>query len=219
MCVAVFDESGDPGVRKLCLEENHPSRYFSVAAVLFLEPAHAADCEQCINTLREELGLSPNHEFHFTSAGKKNRRRFLQAVAALPFRYTVATIDKTHLHGNAWNKKMYLVQKAALLTLEVIKPYLVDARVFIDKSSDKKFDKELCSYLKKQAGLVEGQPRIKLATRYDSEKHNLIQMVDMVCGAVVRCYKAGDEADDSYHQLIEPRKLDVRLWPQPGKHG
>lgn len=215
MCVAVFDESGDTGVRKLCLEENHPSPYFSMAAVLFLEPAHAADCERRIVTLREELGLSPNHEFHFTSASEKNRRRFLQAVAAIPFRYAIAAIDKTHLRGNAWNKKLYLVQKAALLALEVIKPHLVDARVFIDKSSDKRFDRELCSYLKKQAGLVDGQPRIKLATRYDSAKHNLIQMVDMVCGAVARCHKA----DDSYRQLIEHRELEVRMWPQPTEEG
>lgn len=219
MCIAVFDESGDPGVRKLCLETSNPSRYFSVAAVLFSEPNHASACEQRIIALREELSLPRNHEFHFTSAGKRNRRRFLEAVAILPFSYAVATIDKTRLQGNSWNKKMNVVQKAALLALEVIKPRLENARVFIDKSSDKQFDRELCSYLKKQAGLVEGRPRIKVAAPYDSAKHNLIQMVDMVCGAVVRCYKAGDEADDSYHRLIECRKLDVRIWPQSGSEG
>jgi len=219
MCIAVFDDSGDPGVRKLCLETSNPSRYFSIATVLFSESGHASECEKRIIALREELALSPSHEFHFTNAGKNNRKRFLEAVASIPFRYVVVTIDKTRLPGNAWNKKMYLVQKAALLALEEIKQYLDNARVFIDKGSDKNFDRKLCRYLKKQAGFVEGRPRIKEARSYDSEKHNLIQMVDMVCGAVVRCYKAGDEADDSYHRIIEHRKLAIRMWPQPGQKG
>ncbi len=214
MCLAVFDESGDTGVRKLCLKKNKPSPYFSVAAVVFPELEQAAACEKRIISLREELSLSPNYEFHFPSAGKRGRKEFLRAVKEFEFHYAVTTIDKRELTGNAWNKKSYLYQHAARMTLDAIKAHLFGARVFIDKSGDKKFDKEICSFLKKHAGLHETKPRIVAASSYDSKKHNLVQLVDMVCGAVVRCYKEGEEADSSLREIIKSRELLVQMWPE-----
>jgi hypothetical protein len=214
MCLAVFDESGDAGVRKLCLEKHKPSPYFSVAAVVFPEMEQAGGCEKRIISLREELSLSPNYEFHFTSAGKRGRTEFLKAVKEFDFLYAVTTIDKRELTGNAWNKKSYLFHHAARMSLDAIKAHLVGARVFIDKSGDKRFDREICSFLKKHAGLHEKKPRIAAASAYDSKKHNLVQLVDMVCGAVVRCYREGEAADSSFREIIKSRELHVQMWPK-----
>lgn len=56
----------------------------------------------------------------------------------------------------------------------------------------------------------EGCQHIKRVKIQDSKKNNLIQLADMVCGAV---YRSVDRGEDEFRKLIKPRELQVRIWP------
>jgi hypothetical protein len=65
---------------------------------------------------------------------------------------------------------------------------LKGARIKIDGSGDRRFKNELNAYLRRQ--LEDGQvSSIKFA---ESHRDNLVQLADMVAGAVLRSYRVAD---------------------------
>jgi hypothetical protein len=62
---------------------------------------------------------------------------------------------------------------------------------------------------------LEGVPLVREAKPYDSEKHNLVQMVDMVCGAAARHFKYEGERAERYREIIEHRELVIQIFPPP----
>ncbi len=72
--------------------------------------------------------------------------------------------------------------------------------------SAEKFDKDFLRFLKKHAGYHNKVPRIKAPQRVKSHTEDLIQIVDMVCGAL--------SADGpNYRKLIKEREGGVRTYP------
>jgi hypothetical protein len=206
--LAFIDESGDPG-QKLAAGS---SLYFTIAVVFFHDRKVAAACDRRIAGLRKELKAPEGFEFHFSKTSDRWREAFLRAVSAFEFGYVARTIDKRRLKGKAWKDRKYFYQEAARLALEAAKPYLLDAKVLIDRSNDRTFDQELAKYLKKHAGTREGKPVVREVRSERSDKHNLIQIADMVCGAVARSYH-DEKASGSYRRLIQAREVSAEIWP------
>lgn len=197
-----MDESGDAGMK--LGRGSTPS--FTVALVLFQDLSQAATCEQRIADLRRELKLRQSFEFHFTRMSGEQREEFLRAVAEQSFLYFACTIDKAKLKGKAWHKKEYMYQQAAVMALNPALPHMLEAKLVFDATSSKKFNQDLLRFLKKHAGYYEGQPIITATQAVDSRKHNLIQMVDVVCGAVMA-------EDRRYQRLIRSKEGKVVNYP------
>ncbi len=79
-----IDESGDPG-RKIL---NGSSTHFVIGLVTFGDNDDALETDRRIDSLREELGLPPGYEFHFSKNSKRIREAFLNAVSPFPFSIT-----------------------------------------------------------------------------------------------------------------------------------
>jgi hypothetical protein len=207
--LAVIDVSGDVGMKLA----SGSSRFFTLALVLFQDLLVAQACDRHITTIRKDLGLPVDTEFHFSHASDQFLQAFLKGVAAFDFRYFTCTIDKSRLTGKAWQRKAYFQERAAQLVLELARPKLLNAKVLIDKSADRAFNQAFAKYLKKHAGQKEGQPAIREAKSQSSHKHNLLQVADMVCGAVARTYREEKKDRMVYRNLIEARQEKVQLWP------
>jgi hypothetical protein len=54
-----------------------------------------------------------------------------------------------------------------------------------------------------------GKRRVKRAKLSDSHGNDLIQLADMICGAVMRSFKG----DDRFRALVKRREFEVRAWP------
>jgi len=67
------DESGDPGMKL----DKGSSALFIVTAVLFEDRDEALACDQKIDHIRKELGLTEKTEFHFNQSRKSVREYFL----------------------------------------------------------------------------------------------------------------------------------------------
>ena len=183
---------------------------FTICLVLFPDEAEAERCRECIQALRAELGMKTSgkaSEFHFCKASHQRREAFLTAVSAFPFSFFTATIRKERLSGRAWRKKDYMYERAASMALDLARDELLEAKLLFDATSSRAFDWELLRTLKKHVGLYEEVPVIKETRRLDSHKDDLIQLVDMVCGAAM-C------DDDCYQRLIRHRKGRCLVFPE-----
>ena len=201
-----IDESGDPGLKI----EAGSSKYFIVALVAFEDYEEALTVDDRISLMRRAQKFPPKFEFHFNKMKPAYRRMFLEAVAHYNFFYFGVVIDKAKL-TESFKESIY--KYACGLLLENAKPRLNNAIVVIDGSESRRFRHELKSYLIRKLKDDSGKCFIKKVRVLDSTTTNLLQLADMVVGAVARFYS--DKKDSrEYRRLIAHRELHVRFWPK-----
>lgn len=202
------DESGDSGMKG----KEGSSALFVITAVLFEENESAEECDRAIKKVREECYPGRFTEFHFNKCCTAHRIKFFQAVAPMDFFYLSFVLDKSKLFGPGFNYKESFYKYTAKLLFENAKPYLNNATVTIDRSGNRDFRLQLEKYLKKKIN-VEDEIIRKIKTE-PSHSNNLIQLADMVCGAVGRSYKMEKADQMTYRKIIGHRELGVQLWPK-----
>ncbi len=204
------DESGDTGLKF----EKGSSERFVVTLVIFedVEDAHAA--ESRIKKLRHELGLKKDFEFHYSGMKSRYREPFFKALGQQQFFYCTISINKRKLVGPGFKNKESFYKYACRLVFENAKPLLDNAKIVIDGSGSREFKRELSSYLKRHMNSKDDRfKRIKKVQMEDSKKNDLIQLADMVCGAVAR--KLAGKSDGVQHQrYIRHLELRVQEWPK-----
>jgi len=100
------------------------------------------------------------------------------------------------------------------LVFQNTKRYLDQAIVIFDGSGSKDFRRSLQRYLKQKINDKNiGYSYISKVKIQDSVKNNLIQMADMICGAVARSFKSNHKNDWQYRNLIRHREIYVQFWP------
>lgn len=200
-----IDESGDPGLRI----EAGSSKYFIVALVGFEGYEDALAADDRISLLRKEQRLPDDFEFHFNKMKPAYRRMFLEAVAPYNFFYFGLVIDKTKLTGSEFQIKESLYEYACGLIFDKAKPRLGDAIVVIDESGSKNLGRELKSYLVHRLKDRSGKCLIKRVRT----QNNLLQLADMVVGAMARSFSGKKDARE-YRKLIAHREIYVEVWPK-----
>lgn len=85
---------------------------------------------------------------------------------------------------------------------------LRNASLKIDGSGDKEFKKALTAYLRKSLG----EHRIKKFKFMDSKSDNLIQLADMVVGAIARSYNANRKDGNRWLNMLKRRGKIKNIW-------
>ena len=83
--------------------------------------------------------------------------------------------------------------------------------VFIDESGRQLFKYQLAKYLKSKVN--KNRNCIKKVKMQDSKRNNLLQLVDMVAGAITRSLDLSKK-DGSFRKVIKPREIYVQIWPK-----
>ena len=202
-----IDESGDTGLKVSA----GSSRYFVVSLVIFEdhEEAYACDCE--IEALKSRLHINVDGEFKFSKLNRDKRIFFLKAVLPFSFYYFGIVIDKDprKLYGNGFKFKDSFYKYACNLVFQNAKPYLRDAIVVIDGSGTRDFKRQLQAYLRKKIG----SGIIKKIKIQDSSKNNLIQLADMVAGALHRNVSQKNDRNE-YRKILGLKEMRVQIWPK-----
>ena len=205
------DESGDPGLKL----DQGSSKYFIVTIVLFEEDEEAEAAELRINLLRRELRLASNFEFHFSENKATIRTAFLKAIEPYNFFYFGIVINKEKLYGEGFKFKEPFYKYACGLVFENAKQYLYQATVIFDGSGSKDFRRQLHRYLKRKINHKDRRySYIKKVKIQDSSRNNLIQMADMICGAIRRSFRSDAKQDQQYRDIIRHREIYVQFWPK-----
>lgn len=204
-----IDESGDPGLKL----DSGSSKYFIVALVAFEDHDEALAADDRISLLRREQGLSETFEFHFSKMKPAHRRLFLSAIASYDFFYFGIVINKSKLTGPGFQFKESFYKYACGLIFENAKPRLNSAILVIDGSGSKDFRRQLKKYLTRRLKDEAGKSLIKKVKTQDSTQNNLLQLADMVVGAVARSYSGKKDARDC-RKIIAHREIYVQFWPK-----
>jgi len=201
------DESGDTGLKL----DKGSSRYFVISLVLFEEHDEAIACSKCIELLKKELGIPVYSEFKFSKLKMEQRKTFLKKMLPYSFFYFGIIIDKksNRLYQDTLRIKESFYKYTCSLVFENAKPYLKDAIVVVDGSGSRQFKLQFQSYLKHKigAGIIK---KIKIQ---DSKKDNLIQLADMIAGALHRSLtNKGDK--NIYRKCLSVKEFSVQVWPR-----
>jgi hypothetical protein len=201
------DESGDPGMKG----KPGSSKYFIVTAVVFTDNDEALKCEESICRVRSSLGLHERYEFHFNKCNQAIRERFLETVVGRKFFYHSMVMNKRLL----WSKRFYdtgeFYRFTAGIVFENAEAKLNEAIVVIDKCGDRGFKTALIKHLK-QAANKNGN-KIKHVKMQESHANDLLQLADMVCGAVAKSLNDTGPKGWKYRRIIVSKEARVQLWP------
>lgn len=188
------------------------SQYFVFTAVIFEDHEDADGCDNKIAELREKCFKKASREFHFSKCCDSYRKEFLEGVGTFDFFYLAFVLNKAKLYGPGFQFKDPFYKYTAKLLFENAKPYLRDAIVLIDRSGNREFRKQLDKYLRGKINT--DHEIIKKVKTEPSHSNNLLQLADMVCGAVARYYKKDKKDSGQYRKMIAHRELEVQVWPR-----
>ena len=200
--LVLIDESGCSGFK---LGKGSTS-HFVVAMVIFDDFKEAERTSAIIADARKRLRVKP--EFKFSKSSDAVRDQFFSAVTNCRFIARALVVNKskiysTHLRGDADSFYNFFVQNLIKHDGDI----LVDANVKIDGSGDREFRRALQSYLRREGSAG----KVKKVTFVDSKGDNLIQLADMVCGAIARGYSEV-RPDDRWRRMLGRRVDDVWMF-------
>lgn len=206
-----IDESGDAGLKI----GQGSSPFLVVAAVIFADRNEAQKCDDQICEIRRQLRMSPHKEFHFTSDNERIRTYFLTEVAKFDFRYSAFVLNKTMLVGTEFQLQESLYHFAARMVVQNVQEHLREATIVIDRCGDKEFRSELSQHIRIHVNSPDGVTRIRKAKMEKSHTNNLLQLADMTCGAIAKCYTSETSSRMKFRQLIRHREMRVEVLPTP----
>jgi hypothetical protein len=202
------DESGDQGL----LGRFGSSSLFVMSAIIFVDGNDAYQCSSTITHLRSALLPHPDREFKFNKCARSLRCEFLREVCNFDFYYVSVVLDKAALLSSELQIDTAFYRFACKLLFDVAAPYIKDASIVIDGSGERQFRRELQNYLRAKMNTT---MRIVRNVRVESSSsNNLLQLADMVCGAVARSFREDKEDRFLYRKLLGKRELEVILWPK-----
>ena len=198
-----IDESGDTGFKV----QIGSSPNFVIAGIIFRDNLDAERTALAIKELKRELNFSDDYEFKFTKCCNDIRKKFLQRVKKFNFTYRAVVMRKELIYGNQLRTdKEYFHNYTMRMLLEHTNGSIVNAKVKVDKCGDRDFRRHADRYLKEKLNVKD-----KIIRGYSFEHSHgnvLIQLADMVAGAINRSYTTKKDAQE-YRNIIKTREENV----------
>lgn len=166
-----------------------------------------------IDELKNDL-RKPAMEFHFTNTDDATRQKFFSTVGKNDFRVVAAVCDKRKLQTLKGNHAEFLLSTFGAAMEHARDRGLLDAvNIKYDEAGGNAFQRKLSSQLMAKVNGEEQGRYIKHCEPQSSTGNNLIQLADMVCGAIARPYNKPQRQSESYSEIIKHRIDSVLQWP------
>lgn len=200
-----IDESGDSGFKL----QKGSTTSFVVALVIFDENLDAEETALEIKKYRKKIGKTERFEFKFNKCNKELRIGFLKAVKKCNFRIRVIVFEKEKIYSLNLKRKTETFYKFVIRqVLQHNGKTIKNAKIKLDGLGERKFRKALSTYLRRY--LNTNKERIMENLRFvDSNSNVLIQLADMVAGAIRISYDANRKDAGEYKKIIKSRIDDL----------
>ncbi len=189
-----MDESGDCGFKF----DRGSSKFFVLVAVYISDESDDGDkISKAIKKLKIQCNLTENFEFKFSRCKEKLRKEFFQITTHSPIEYKAIIVEKPKINSPIFrHQPQQLYCESARMLFYDNNPPLESAVLLIDeavaKIHHKEFNWVLKNYLSKNT--------ISKIKQKSSKKEIMIQVADMIAGAIFREYSRGDQ---TYHKMIK----------------
>ena len=182
------------------------SPFFTLAMVIFDDFKEAEGISKEIANLRSKLNVKK--EFKFSKTHPNVKKSFFSTISNYNFLVRALIVNKSRVTSNHLKQncdhfynyflKILLEYDAGILNNSIIK---------IDGVGTKLFRRAMKSYLREQLG----SNKIKKISFVDSQKDNLIQLADMVVGAIARTVSTTKDKNNYFDILAKTGKID-NIW-------
>jgi hypothetical protein len=208
--LAYVDESGCTGMRL----DSGASKFYVVTAVIFRDRNDAESCYKVVERALTELRVTK--EFKFSKLSHPKRLDFFARIAASPFEYVATAFDKARINRQELTLSDPFLHMQVKAIFGAVSSSLNQSTIVIDKTGSSSFRKTLAAKLKEDLNRELGYEAIRKIKELESHKHCLLQLADMVCGAVARSLDAAKKGSDVYRKAIcNGHERAVVLWPSP----
>lgn len=203
-----IDDSGDAGFKFA----SGSTRYFVIACVIFDDDLEALKVKVAIRELKRQIGFPDSVEFKFFKSSDEIKQKFLHGISRYTFRVRTIVVDKSiirsrELKENKSSFYSYIIK----LVLQNNDETIIDAKIRIDGSGDRQFRRSFLGYLRKQLNSHQ-KIVIKNCKLVDSQSDELIQMADMIAGAIRRSYDSSKKDAKIYKKIIKKHIEDEWLF-------
>ncbi len=202
------DESGDAGFKF----GSGSSEFYTVAAVLFIDPAAARCCEQGIVAVRKRLGIAA--ELHFHGDSDRVRREIIAEIARHDLQVSTCTLDKRKFAGNQGNDdrpKASVYKDVMSMAIENLQLPPGAVKVVLDGSGNRAFNREFTAYLRREGRLGPGTTLRGVSVRR-SHVDPLLQVADY-CAGIANRVALGKPGAEAYLAMLTHRWVRRRTWP------
>lgn len=201
--LVLIDESGCCGFNL----NNGSSPFFVLAMIIFADCKEAENVSKKIADLRKVLKIK--EEFKFSKAHPDVKEEFFSAVIDHDFSVRALVVDKSKITSSYLKKSNDNFYNYFLKTLiEYDSGVLENATIKIDGRGTKIFQKALKSYIRKHVG----SNKIRKIKFTDSKKDNLIQLADMVVGAVAKTTNHIAKDKNKWLQVLQNAGKISNIW-------
>ncbi len=200
-----IDDSGDPGFKL----DRGSSPVFVISLTIIDDNLEAEKTSVAIKELRRKLKVHDAYEFKFNNCHKRFKNAFFSAVLPFIFRVRAIVVKKsvirsTHLQTHKENFYNYIVMQVLKHSVGSVK----SARLKFDKRGEKALRNELRVYLSSE--LDNKHKNVFTDFKFvDSKQNTLIQLADMIAGAIFAAYS---RKDSSYVNKLRKAKKIEDIW-------
>lgn len=196
-----IDDSGDPGFK------GATSNNFIMTSAVFIDPVIATEVNKVISNFRQSLGWQEETEFKFRKTNKQIIKQLLRAVCRYHFEVYAVYVDKSSYEGILPvfdREKLYNWTVKELLCIIPMDGALVK----IDGRSSREHKLRIKSYLRHEINT--GSRKIKSIKTEDSTKDNLIQLADLIAGAINRSMQPNKTDSKDYLAILETKIASIK---------
>ena len=199
------DDSGDPGFKL----DKGSSKVFVIALVIFDDELEAEKTSLAIKELRRKLKVSDYYEFKFNKTDKRFKNRFFDAIKKYSFKVRAIVVAKqTIFSPRLRNYKEDFYNHIIMQVLRNNDGKIKNAKLKFDKRGEREIRNQLRSYLSRE--LDNKHKKIFRDLKFvDSRQNTLIQLADMVAGAISASYSG--KFKEYLVELKRRKKIDD-LW-------
>lgn len=198
-----IDDSGDPGFKI----NKGSSTHFVIACVIFDDPLDAEEVALVMKRYRRELGWADEREFKFNKTRKDIVSTLLTKAASKNFRVRAICIDKSRIRSHELRNKQDSFYNYAIKEVLSKTADLIDADIRLDGHSGRSYKHSAALYFRRE---INSSSRKVARVRFvDSHTNNLIQLADLIAGAILRSYQADKTDSQTYIKIIKSRIEDV----------
>ena len=203
-----IDDSGDPGFKL----DRGSSRAFVIACVIFDDELEAEKTAVAIKEFRRKMKFPDTMEFKFNKSSKKVRKGFLTEMARYKFRIRTIVMPKEKIYGQELKRSKESFYSYAIKTvLKHNNQTLKDAKIKLDGHGERIFRRKLTTYLRRELNIR--QRKVISQLRFVNSKTNvLIQLADMVAGAIYRKYTSNKKDADIYYDILKKHRRIQDCW-------